>query len=269
MRVTSRALTVLAALPLFSACATTTTAASGGTSSGPAPEAPLELTSVTTADNTLVSFNLNVVGKLGPGVSGNELQWTAKVDSGQIGSGTAPITVAADRTFTASLPVVIAKTLQDLTPYQNTDVAEVTLNATVGGASATQTANLRSPHIPTPKILTVQGTVSSPETIDVSFLFAIDNTNLYQLELTSVDYKAYLSDKLVSDTQLPMVGHLKQAVQTEFTLPAQATPENCGKDFKAMAKSKSLPFRFTGVMHYATLDVPFDLNGTLELSREN
>jgi hypothetical protein len=267
MRALPRAATCISLSALLASCATTSAASTSGSSSAPAQPAPLELTNVTTSDNTLVSFNLKVEGKLGPGVNGNEMQWTAKVDTNQIGSGTAPITVAEDRTFTASLPVTIAKTLQDLTPYQNTDVAEVTLNATVGKASATQTANLRSPHIPTPKILTVQGTVSGPETIDVSFLFAIDNTNLYQLELNSVDYKAYLDEKLISETQLPMVGHLKQAVQTEFTLPAEATPANCGKDFKAMAKAKSLPFRFTGVMHFATLDVPFELNGTLELTR--
>jgi LEA14-like dessication related protein len=234
----------------------------------PPPAAPLQIDTIETAEATLVSFDLKVAGKLGPGVDGKEMQWAVKEDQTSHGSGTVPIEVAADRTFTATVPVVFAKALEDLAVYQVKESIEMTLEATIGGATATRTARLRSPKVPEAKIQSVQATKSGPDTIELTYWFAIDNPNLYPLKLKGIDYKAYLGGKLVADTSTPTDPRIKASAMNEYTFNTQANPTNCGKDIKRMLKTPTMPWQFTGVVHYGTLDVPFSLNGELKLTKE-
>jgi hypothetical protein len=235
----------------------------------PALPDPLAFTTLTADTYTPLSYVLHVTGKLGPGVDGQQLKWSAKDDHAALGSGTLPITVAADRTFTADIPIAFAKTLSDLDAYEKADDLEVTVDGSVGGASAQGTAHLRSPHLPVAKILTVQATRSGPESIELTYNFALDNNNnLYPLKMSGMDYKAYLGGKLVADVQLPNASLVAQASQMEMNFNQQANSENCGKDIKTMVKQKKLAWGFNGVVHYPELDVPFTLSGELELAKE-
>lgn len=263
-------LPLLASLALAVACASgpAPKADTADKTPPPPPAAPLELTSLEPVDNTLLSFNFKVTGKLGTGVDGKELEWSAKEGAEPRGSGTVSIEIAADRTFTATIPIVFAKTVEDLAPYADKESVEVTVDAKVGSASTTRTQRIRSPKIPIAKIQSVQATKSGPDTIELTYWFAIDNQNLYPLKMQGVDYKAYLGGKLVSEVSLPTEPRLRAAAQTEYTLNAQANPQNCGKELKAMMKLTTVKWNFTGVVHYSNLDVPFTLEGDLKMTKE-
>jgi hypothetical protein len=263
------ALTLLFSASALLGCATAPAASHPAAAEKPAGPAPLTLTALTAGKNTPISFVLDAEGSLGPGVDGKEIQWSAKDDQGALGSGTVPVEITADRTFKVEIPISFAKSVAELDPYEKADDIEVTLETKVGDASGTRTVHMRSPHLPVPKILTVQATRSGPDTIELTYNFALDNSNnLYPLAMNGLDYKAMLGGKVVADNQVPVTGGLKQATQTEYTFNHQANEENCGKDIRTMAKQKTLTWGFSGVVHYPEIDVPFSLSGELQLAKE-
>jgi LEA14-like dessication related protein len=238
----------------------------------PAPGGPITFNDFSMEDFTdysPTSFVLHLSGKLDPQVNGTELQWAIRSDIGPMGSGTSPLEIAGDRTFKAALSITFAKTLDDLAPYAKTDDVDIAIDVDIGGTKATASGHMRSPHLPEPKMLTVQATRSGEDTIDLTYNFAINNSNLFPLKYNGFDYKAYLSGKLIAeDNVASSTALLKQSAQTEFGLNKEANAENCGKDIKTMEKQSRLPWSFTGVAHYEGLDVPFALSGELSLARE-
>lgn len=232
-----------------------------------APDAPVALTEITPSDRSMLGATLQVKGKLGPGVDGKDLQWTAKAEQAALGSGTVPIEMGEGRTFSAAIPIMFGKTLADLAPYQADDTVEIALDTVVGGQSASRTAHLRAPRVPVPKILSVQATRTSATSIDLTYLFALDNTNLYPIKINGIDYKGTLASKVVIETQTPTASALPQSGQTEFSFPAQATAENCGKDIRTMTQQSKLHWTLGGTVHYEAFDDPFTIEGDLQLTK--
>jgi len=232
-----------------------------------APDAPLALTDITPENRSMLGADLRVTGKLGPGVDGKDLQWTAKTEQIPLGSGTVPIEMGDNRTFTAAIPILFGKTLADLGPYQADETVEIAIDTVVGGKSASRTAHVRAPRVPVPKILSVQATRTSSTTIDLTYLFALDNTNLYPIKINGIDYKGTLAGKVVMETQTPTASALPMSGQTEFSFPAQATPDNCGKDIHTMTQQKNLHWTLGGVVHYEVFDAPFSIEGDLQITK--
>jgi len=269
MRRHSIALFAASASVLAIGCATAPVAKAPEPSAPPTPvnTSSLTLNSLTADEFTPLSFVLHAGGELGPGAHGAEVAWTVKNDQGPLGAGSAPL-APADHTFSLSIPVAFAKTLQELDAYQAEESMEVTLEATVGEASGTRTLRMQSPRIPAFKVPFAEATLQSSGAIALAFLLAMDNPNPYPLKISAIVYKCSLDGKLVAETESPVHAKLAASSHTEYTLNSRATEENLGKDLRALIRRSSLHWKLEAQVHFADLDVPFHAEGDVALDKD-
>jgi hypothetical protein len=227
----------------------------------------LTLATISADDFTPISFVLHATGSLGPGARGTEMTWTVKSDLGPLGTGTVPLELSMDQSFSVSIPVAFAKDLKELTPFENEEFIDVTLEASAGDAAASRSLHMRSPRLPTFKIPSVEATVQKGGNIALAYQLAIDSTNPYSLKLSGIDYSCFLAGKLVAQAQLPIYERLRPSSHTEYTLNQHATEETHGKALRAMDNQDSLGWKLEGVAHFAGLDVPFSAEGTVQLDK--
>ncbi len=229
--------------------------------------APLAIATLSADDFTPLSFVLHANGSLGPGARGAELSWTAKSDLGPLGTGTVPLEPAADQSFSVSIPVSLAKDLQELAAYEKEEFIDVTLEATLGDATASRSLHMRSPRLPSFRIPAVEATVQKGGNIALAYQLVIDSTNPYSLKLSGIDYTCFLGGKLVAQAQLPVYEKLRPSSHTEYTLNQHATEETHGKALRAMDNQASLSWKLEGVAHFTNLDLRFSAEGNVQLDK--
>ena len=83
----------------------------------------------------------------------------------------------------------------------------------------------------------------------------------------ALTYSGTLADKTIANTELPLASKVPASSNMEYEIPAQATPDNCGKEFASIVKQTSLPWGFKGTVSIQGVPIPVDLSGSLKLSQ--
>jgi LEA14-like dessication related protein len=229
---------------------------------------PFALTKLTAQSEGLLGLTMHLEGALGPGVTERDLTWTAKRGEQVVGSGTTKIEEGENNTFIADLPIKWGENTADLEPLQSLSTLEVLLETQLGKYTATRSLQVRSPKLPSAKMLTVQASRTGPQSIGVTFLIALRNPNLFEVRFSNLQYTAFMAEKNVSVGTIPGGTRIPPAAETQFEIPVEANPENCGKDMAALLKMVEMPWSFTGKMRYGTVELPVDLGGHLKVSTQ-
>jgi LEA14-like dessication related protein len=260
-------------LALVTACATTPPPAPTPVAPPPAPkvaEPALALTGLTGEGETLLGLALKLEGALAAGETARELTWKATIGEHQIGSGTVPL--AGPGRFEVSLPVTFGATAADLAPFQDGETQQVLVEAAIakGEATVTETRSVRvrSPKLPSVRIVNVQASRPDPQVLELTFLMSIVNPNPWEIRVGKVTYTATLADKTLIRSDLPLGAKVPASSENTFEIPAEANAQNCGKDIVPMLKKGTLPWGFTGALTVGGLELPIDLQGETKVSAQ-
>ena len=263
----SLASTVFAVVAL-AGCATTPIASGPVTPKAPPPP-PFALTNITADQKSLVAIMLHITGQLGPGVTGNKVALTAKYGETELATDSASFTADSAGSFTVDLPVKLGASAADLAKYQGFETMQILVDGKLEGTphSGTHAVVVRSPHLPTTKVLSVQASRTEVNTLEVTYWIRISNPNPFEVKVTSMPYTAKVADKVLSKSALPAELKVPPSAENEFQIPTAATPANCGKDFNTMVKKTELPWSFVGTVEIGGVEMAYDLTGQLKLSK--
>ncbi len=238
----------------------------------PKPQGPaFELTDLSSTAETLSAVALDLSGTLRKDVEGGELSWTATVGGRDAGHGKKSL--AGSGPFQLSIPASFGSTLADLEPFQSSDTVSVIVNATFTSGGKTysdqRAVDLRSPLLPTVRILNMETSQPQSDQLALSFRVGISNSDPWDIQVGKMTYAVTLDGHSLASTSLDVTATLPAGgARYEFELPVAADASNCGKDFDRIVRAQQLPWTFTGTLSVGKLLVPFNLNGTTQNSNQ-
>jgi len=237
----------------------------------PKPAEPALTLAPLTIDTQSVSvITLKLAGKVGENVTGRELTWKAKIGDREAGSGTASLAGTGD--FSIPVTATFGATVEELSAYQSSDTAQVTVEASIanGDATATETrgVEVRAPRLLQTKIVNVQASKPDKDVIDLIFRFEVHNPNAWEEPLGKLEYAIALADKTLEKDFVPGGSEkIPPGGKLELNLTAQATADKVGKEISKLFKQTEYAWTITGTLKNRTFTLPVDLKGTMKVSR--
>lgn len=274
----TRAVFASGMLALAVACATSPSPPTKSAEAPPAAprKAPLELTGLTVAEESLQSLELVLSGELNfprKKAPRGPLEWTARTSAGvDLGGGTAELQPDPAGNFAARLPVRFGRTVEALTPLLTEDTMDVVVTAVLGEGDqrleASRSVRVRTPRPPMVSIVSVQASRQGNQALSLVYLLSIRNPNAFDVRASVLRYRALLADKVVSEGELPLATRIPASTESVFEIPAEAHVQNVGADLPARIRRNDLTWAFAGTVRVGGLEVPIDLSGGIRLTAQ-
>lgn len=228
---------------------------------------PLKLTGANVTEQSLLKATLLVTGQVRGDVTERSLHWEANAGDKVLGEGEVTIQPSANGDFSAPLVLTFGKSLEDLAPYQSEKSFEVVVTTTLGDFTASRSRSVRSPLLPVVSVATVRASRSGSRAVALTYLVMVHNPNPFEVRAGNLSYTAYLADKTVGKDEFPLGSTLPASAQSEFEVAAEFNNENSDGTFNALLREDELEWRFSGSIDARSLQIPFELDGTLHLSK--
>lgn len=239
------------------------------TSPEPARE-PLVISGLSSENESLRGLTLVLTGTHALKNPSAEAHWIARIDDEIVASGTVPFATDDDGAFDLEIPLRHSDdfVIHDSAGQSLTADVVVTLQVEDGGKPVEATRNIRLRRPEMPKVsIHLQASRSGSSTLNLVYYFAIRNPNNFDVRASVLRYEAFLSDKVVSDGELPLATRIPGWAENSFDILAEATVNNVGRELPALIRGNSLNWAFRGAVNVGGVEIPIDLAGPLELSR--